>query len=135
MDKMFALVIPTLMCMQNIVTSSTHHPLLIKVTSSIPRADRDHNIFFLFLFFYQGFLHRHWRFTAQQRKEGDHLLFLSTTSTRSRTLRHLFATLQDLCIIWYTVLKNKMLVLLACWKMKYSRLQFSLPKKSFYFSL
>ena len=37
--------------------------------------------------------------------------------------------------IWYTVLKNKMLVILACWKMKYSRLQFSLLKKSFYFSL
>ena len=44
-------------------------------------------------FFYQGFLHRHWRFTGQQGKEGDHLLFHSTTSTRSRTLRHLFVTL------------------------------------------
>ena len=44
-------------------------------------------------FFYQGFLHRHWRFTGQQGKGGDHLLFHSTTSTRSQTLRHLFATL------------------------------------------
>ena len=38
-------------------------------------------------FFYQGFLHRYWRFTGQQGKGGDHLLFHSTTSTRSRTLR------------------------------------------------
>ena len=45
-----------------------------------------------YIFFYQGFLHRHWRFTGQQGKGGDHLLFHSTTSTRSRTLRHLFAT-------------------------------------------
>ena len=44
-------------------------------------------------FLYQGFLFRHWRFTGQQRKGGGHLLFHSTTSTRSRTLRHLFATL------------------------------------------
>ena len=44
-------------------------------------------------FFYQGFLHRHWRFTGQQEKGGDHLLFHSATSTRSRTLRHLLATL------------------------------------------
>ena len=46
-----------------------------------------------FFFFYQGFLHRHRRFTGQQRKGGDHLLFLFTTSTCSRTLRNLFATL------------------------------------------
>ena len=45
-----------------------------------------------FFFFYQGFLHSHWRFTGQQGKGGDHL-FHSTTSTRSRILRHLFATL------------------------------------------
>ena len=44
-------------------------------------------------FFYQGFLHRHWRFTGQQGKEGDHLSFHSATSTRSLTLRYLFATL------------------------------------------
>ena len=44
-------------------------------------------------FFYQGFLHRHRRFTGQQGKGGGHLLFHSTTSTRSRTLRHLFVTL------------------------------------------
>ena len=39
------------------------------------------------------FFHRHWRFTGQQEKGEDHLLFHSTISTRSRTLRHLFATL------------------------------------------
>ena len=48
---------------------------------------------FLGGFFYQGFLHRHWRFTGQQGKGGDRLLFHSTTSTCSWTLRHLFATL------------------------------------------
>ena len=41
----------------------------------------------LFFFFYQGFLSR------QQGKGGDHFLFHSTTSTRSRTSTHLFATL------------------------------------------
>ena len=41
-----------------------------------------------FFFFYQGFLQRHCRFTGQQGKGGDYLLFHSTTSTRSRTLRH-----------------------------------------------
>ena len=46
--------------------------------------------------FFQG----HWQFTGQQEKGGDHLLFHSTTSTRSfrhsflpRTFRHLFVTL------------------------------------------
>ena len=45
-------------------------------------------------FFYQlFFFHAHWRLTGQQRKGGDHFLFHFTTSTRSRTFRHLFATL------------------------------------------
>ena len=48
---------------------------------------------FFFFFLYQGILYRHWRFTGQQGKGEDHLLFHSTTSTRSRTLRHLFVTL------------------------------------------
>ena len=38
------------------------------------------------------FFHGHWRPTGQQGKGGDHLLFHSTTSTCSRTFRHLFAT-------------------------------------------
>ena len=46
----------------------------------------------LHFFFYQGFFHGHWQLTGQRGKGGDHLLFYSTTSTRSRTFRHLFAT-------------------------------------------
>ena len=46
-----------------------------------------------FLFSIRVFFQRHWRFTGQQGKRGDYLLFHSTTSTRSQTLRHLFATL------------------------------------------
>ena len=59
---------------------------------------------FSIFFFYQGFLHRHWRFTGQQGKGGDHLLFHSTTSTRSRTLRHLFATLH---VRWLSRIFNR----------------------------
>ena len=55
-------------------------------------------------FFYQGFLHRHWRFTGQQGKGGDHLLFHSTTSTCSRILRHLFATLH---VRWLSRISNR----------------------------
>ena len=48
---------------------------------------------FLFRFFsIRIFFHGHRRLTRQQGKRGDHLLFHSTTSTRSRTFRHLFAT-------------------------------------------
>ena len=55
-------------------------------------------------FFYQGFLYRHWRFTGQQGKGGDHLLFHSTTSTRLRTLRHLLATLH---VRWLSRIFNR----------------------------
>ena len=58
----------------------------------------------LWTFFYQGFLHRHWRFTGQQRKGRNHLLFHSTTSTRSQTLRHLFATLH---VRWLSRIFNR----------------------------
>ena len=48
----------------------------------------------MLIFFLSGFsFHRHWRFTGQQRKGGNHRLFHFSTSTRSRTFRHLFATL------------------------------------------
>ena len=47
----------------------------------------------MFFFFIRVFFHKHWRFTGQQGKGGDYLLFHSATSTRSRTLRYLFATL------------------------------------------
>ena len=49
--------------------------------------------FFAFFFFYQGFLSRTLTTCGQQGKGSDHLLIHSTTSTRSRTFRHLFATL------------------------------------------
>ena len=62
----------------------------ILLTSSVNTLCFSHlHLFFL----YQGILYRHWRFTGQQGKGEDHLLFHSTTSTRSRTLRHLFVTL------------------------------------------
>ena len=48
---------------------------------------------FVFCFSIRVFFHGHWRLTGQQGKGGDHLLFHSTTSTLSRTFRHLFATL------------------------------------------
>ena len=43
--------------------------------------------FFSIRVFFQG----HWQLARQQGKGRDHLLFHSTTSTRSRTFKHLFA--------------------------------------------
>ena len=51
------------------------------------------NIFKVFFFTIRVFFHRHWRFTGQQDNGGDYCLFHSTTSTCSRTFKHLFATL------------------------------------------
>ena len=51
-------------------------------------------IVFTFSFSIRVFFRRHWRFTGQQGKGGDHLLFHSTTSTHPRTLWYLFATLR-----------------------------------------
>ena len=50
------------------------------------------------------FFHRHWQFTGQQGKGGDHRLFHSSTSTRSRTFRHLFATLH---VRWLSRIFNR----------------------------
>ena len=58
----------------------------------------------LFFFVYQGFLHKHIRFTGQQGKGEDHLFFHSTTSTRLRTMRHLFATLH---VRWLSHIFNR----------------------------
>ena len=55
-------------------------------------------------FFYQGFLYRHWQLTGQHWKGGEHLLFHPTTSTRSRTLRQLFATLH---VRWLSYIFNR----------------------------
>ena len=49
------------------------------------------SFFYSILFFYSRQL------TGQQEKGGDHCLFHSTTSTRSRIFRHLFATL----LVWW----------------------------------
>ena len=45
-----------------------------------------------------------WQLTGQQGKGGDHLLFHSTTSTRSRIFRHLFATLH---VRWLSHIFNR----------------------------
>ena len=76
----------------NYVRSVTISQIIANVIlSDFPKQSEAFTRFFFFL--YQGFLHIHWRFTGQQGKGVDHLLFHSTTSTHSRTLRHLFATL------------------------------------------
>ena len=49
------------------------------------------------------FFYEHWRLTGQQGNRGNHLLFHSTTSTRSRTFRHLFATLH---VRWLSYIFN-----------------------------
>ena len=61
--------------------------------------------FILPLFFsIRVFFHGHWRLTGQQGKGEDHLLFHSTTSTRSRTFRHLVATLH---MSWLSYIFNR----------------------------
>ena len=60
-------------------------------------------MFFLF-FSIRVFFHGHWRFTGHQAKEGGHLLFHSSTSTRSQTFRHLFATLH---VRWLSHIFNR----------------------------
>ena len=56
--------------------------------------------FFSIRVFFQG----HWWLTGQQGKGGVHLLFHSTTSTRSWTFRHLFATLH---VRWLSHIFNR----------------------------
>ena len=51
------------------------------------------SVFVLVFLSIRVFFRGHWRFTGQQGKGGDHLLFHSTTSTGLRTFRHLFAAL------------------------------------------
>ena len=75
-------------------------PQKLLLNSLLKKLQKQQKVFF----FYQGFLHKHWRFTGQQGKGRDHLLFHSTTSTRSRTLRHLFATLH---VKWLSPIFNR----------------------------
>ena len=60
--------------------------------------------FKFFFFSIRIFLHGHWRLTGQLGKGGDYLLFHSTTSTRSRTFSHLFATLH---VRWLSRIFNR----------------------------
>ena len=55
-------------------------------------------------FFIRVFFHGHWQFTGQQENGGDHLLSHSTTSNRSQTFRHLFATLH---VRWLSYIFNR----------------------------
>ena len=57
-----------------------------------------------FFFSIRVFYHGHWRLTGQQGNGGDLLLFHSTNSTRSRTFRHLFATLH---VRWLSRIFNR----------------------------
>ena len=52
-------------------------------------------IIHIFFFSIRIFFHGHWRLTGQQGKGGDYLLFHATTSTRSRTFRHLQLCMWD----------------------------------------
>ena len=63
-----------------------------------------HYAWFFCFFSIRVFFHGHWRLTGQQGKGGDLLLFHSTTSTRSRTFRHLFATLH---VRWLSHIFNR----------------------------
>ena len=52
----------------------------------------------------RAFFDGHWQLTGQQEKGREHLLFHSTASTRSRTFRHLFATLH---VRWLSHIFNR----------------------------
>ena len=81
---------------------------LLKRLNEIAKFEKSHNRFDNFFFFsffsIRIFFHGHWRLTGQQGEGGDHLLFHSTTSTRSRTFRHLFATLH---VTWLSHIFNR----------------------------
>ena len=91
-------------------------------------------LFFVFFFSIRVFFHEHWRLTGQQGKAGDHFLFHSTTSTRSRTFRHLFATLhvrwlsyifnRSACIDCYSMIFYPLIELPFDWLMMWSLFQF-----------
>ena len=71
----------------------------------LPFADTQNSVVNYFNFFsIRVFFHRHRRFTGQQGKRGNHLLFHSTTSTCSWALRHLFATLH---VRWLSSIFNR----------------------------
>ena len=65
---------------------------------------KDINRMEMFFFSIRVFFHRHWQLTGQQGKGVDYLSFHSTTFTRSRTFRHLFATLH---VRWLSHIFNR----------------------------
>ena len=71
------------------------------------RPERFNSPLFWFFFFYQSFLLTDTN-DSEDRKGGDHLLFHSTTSTSSRTFRHLFATLH---VRWLSRIFNRIVTL------------------------
>ena len=87
-------------CYMRIIYPTYHYPALE------PKTVETGSLNFIIFFFFsiRVFFHRHWQFTGQQGKGGDHLLFHSTTSTRSRTFRHLFATLH---VRWLSHIFNR----------------------------
>ena len=59
---------------------------------------------YIFIYIISVFFYRHWRFMRRQGKGGDYLSFRSANSTRSRTLRHLFATVH---VRWLSRIFNR----------------------------
>ena len=59
---------------------------------------------YIYINFYQGFLSQTLTIDRTAGKGGDHRLFHSTTSTRSRIFRHLFATLH---VRWLSRIFNR----------------------------
>ena len=59
---------------------------------------------FKYFFSFRVLFHGHWQLTGQQGMGENHLLFHSTTSTRSWTFRHLFAILH---VRWLSHIFNR----------------------------
>ena len=88
--------------LQRLVTKIKLYDCAIRFYSVFLRASFIHSKYIFFSI--RVFFHWHWQPTGQQGKGGDHLLFHSTTSTRSRTFRHLFATLH---VRWLSHIFNR----------------------------
>ena len=88
--------------LQRLVTKIKLYDCAIWFYSVFLRASFIHSKYIFFSI--RVFFHWHWQPTGQQGKGGDHLLFHSTTSTRSRTFRHLFARLH---VRWLSHIFNR----------------------------
>ena len=76
-------------------------------------------IYIYIYIFYQDFLSRTLTTHRTAGKGGNHLLFHSTTSTCSQTLRHLFATLH---VRWLSCIFNRNACLPDCYSMRFTTL-------------